>query len=99
MATSFRVIHLRPDAPVKPALGAACTGCGVCCALEPCPLGRLLSLKWRGQCRMLKWQAGRYVCGAMEGPRWTTGMVRRWIAAGHGCDAAVSIQPLGPGSG
>ena len=37
------VIHLHPSAPPKPAEGAACNGCGVCCAWQPCPLGVLAS--------------------------------------------------------
>ena len=37
------VIYLHPAAPAKPAVGAACNGCGVCCAWQPCPLGMLVS--------------------------------------------------------
>ena len=91
-------IHLHAAAPPKPALGAACNGCGVCCAAEPCPLGVLLSRRLRGACSALEWDAAqsRYVCGALAAParhlhwlppRVAQALVRRWIAAGAGCDA------------
>ena len=96
-----RVIHLHPAAPAKPAAGAACNGCGVCCAAEPCPLGMLLSRRRRGACVALAWDeaAARYRCDVLARPRdWLTGLTwlpagllraaaARWIAAGRGCDA------------
>ena len=36
-----QAIHLHALAPAKPHTGAACNGCGVCCAWQPCPLGVL----------------------------------------------------------
>ena len=51
------VIYLQPEAPPKPALGAACNGCGVCCAWQPCPLGVLVSGRRQGACRALWWSA------------------------------------------
>jgi len=91
-----RVIHLRADAPPKPAFGAACNGCGLCCAAEPCPVGMLLSLKARGACRMLRWSSDetRYVCGALRGaPAPLRPLLKRWIAAGQGCDCALEPVP------
>ena len=96
-----RVIHIEPEAPPKPALGAPCNGCGVCCLAEPCPLGMLISRRRTGACDALRWnaEARRYQCGAISdpagvlGPRWAWGAVvfsrlaRRWVAAGVGCDA------------
>lgn len=98
-----RVIHLHPTAPTKPATGAACNGCGVCCAAEPCPLGMLLSRRRRGACVALEWHEAdtRYRCGALVSPaRWlpwlpaplARALARRWIAAGRGCDA--EFEPL-----
>ena len=34
-----QIVHLHRDAPPKPAPGAPCNGCGVCCAAETCPAG------------------------------------------------------------
>ena len=67
---SSQVIHIEPLAPPKPALGAACNGCGVCCLAEPCPVGVLLSGRSTGACRALRWQpaAARYTCGAITAP-------------------------------
>lgn len=62
-----QVIHIHPDAPVKPPEGAPCNGCGVCCLAEPCPVGMLVSRRRRGTCAALVWSAdaGRYHCGLM----------------------------------
>ena len=42
----------------------ACNGCGVCCAVETCPAGRLL-FRTRGACPALVWSTAerRYLCG------------------------------------
>lgn len=60
-------IHIEPEAPLKPQLGAPCNGCGVCCLMEPCPLGVLLSGRRRGACSALRWQpvSRQYRCGAI----------------------------------
>ncbi len=95
MNTPRVVIHIEPEAPAKPAYGQACNGCGVCCLVEPCPVGMVLSLKRSGECRMLRWSAEetRYVCGALRGaPRLMKPLLRRWIAAGVGCDCDLQTQ-------
>lgn len=93
-----RVILLRADAPPKPRTGTPCNGCGLCCAVEPCPLGMWVSRRRRGRCAALQWhtEAGLYRCGVLLAParhlpwlpaRWAQALVRRWIAAQQGCDA------------
>lgn len=71
MPSSHHVILIRPEASAKPAWGAPCNGCGVCCLLEPCPLGMVLSRKRRGACVALRWQddARQYRCGAVMAPK------------------------------
>lgn len=102
----MRVIHIHPEAPSKPAEGAACNGCGVCCASEPCPVGVLASGRRRGACRALLWREreARYACGLIDAPadylpralRWLAPWVgrraRRWVAAGAGCDSSVTVE-------
>ncbi len=102
-----QVIHIQPLAPAKPALGAPCNGCGLCCLAEPCPLGLLVSDHRRGACAALRWDGVqlRYVCGLVapgapalgRGWRWLTPVIqplaRRWISAGSGCDAALELVP------
>lgn len=102
-----RVVMIHPEAPTKPAHGAPCNGCGVCCLSEPCPLGMVLSGRRRGACAALRWNdvQGRYQCGALSEPasvlrpgwRWTAPLLRRlaprWIAAGVGCDAHLEATP------
>lgn len=103
----IQFIAIHPEAPQKPALGAACNGCGVCCLAEPCPAGRLFTLRWKGACRLLAWEeaTSRYRCGLLEArgslpkgrrppwlDRWIAKRARRWIAAGAGCDSDAEIE-------
>ena len=99
----YTVITLRVEAPDQPEVGAPCNGCGVCCAIEPCPLGVLASRRMHGRCAALVWMddAGRYRCGLIEEPakhlprllrRWApvvTRIARRYVSAGSGCDSDV----------
>lgn len=64
-------ILILAQAPAKPALGAPCNGCGVCCLLEPCPLGVVLSGTTHGRCHALRWDACAlmYRCGAITLPQ------------------------------
>lgn len=69
--SSQHLIHIHAEAPPKPPEGAPCNGCGVCCLLEPCPLGALLSHRRRGACVAVQWDdlAQRYRCTAVTAPR------------------------------
>jgi len=64
-------IHAESQAPAKPVLGAPCNGCGVCCLMEPCPLGVLLTGQRTGACAALRWHSDMqmYRCGAITEPR------------------------------
>lgn len=101
-------VQWHAGAPAKPALGQPCNGCGLCCLAEPCPLGMLLSRRRSGPCAVLRWSDAqqRYLCGALAdaaqavaaGGGWRAlawqRLLRRWIAAGDGCDA--DLEPLDP---
>lgn len=87
-------VGLRADAPPKPAFGAPCNGCGLCCAVEACPLGIIRFGRRRGPCPAMEWRDGRYACGmlARRPPGgWTARLIARWIAAGKGCDCRSEI--------
>lgn len=98
-----QVIHLHRDAPPKPALGDPCNRCGVCCAAETCPAGRLVFRQKSGPCPALVWVDGQYTCELATAPSryirflphllssFVTPLFRRWIAAGKGCDSAVEV--------
>jgi hypothetical protein len=103
----IQFIAIHPEAPQKPVMGARCNGCGVCCLAEPCPAGRLFTLRWTGACRLLMWDAAshRYLCGLLAAQggranrwrpawldRWIAKRARRWIAAGAGCDSDAEID-------
>ena len=95
-----QIIHIHADAPLKPALAAACNGCGVCCLAEPCPLGMLASLRREGACRLLRWDAAaaRYRCGAFASASSARAPLRndfvaRLIGAGRGCDSDAVVDP------
>jgi hypothetical protein len=98
----LQTIWLRADAPPKPPAGAACNGCGICCASEPCPVGMIVSGRRRGRCRALAWSEGgkRYRCALLRPPaaahahvsplrRWRETLLRRWIGVGVGCDSTA----------
>jgi hypothetical protein len=99
-------VHLLAVAPPKPAIGAPCNGCGVCCALEPCPVARFLLGVRAGPCRALVWDEGaaRYHCGMVCAPSThlprlpvmlaplAARLCRRWIAAGSGCDCDAEVR-------
>lgn len=98
-----QVVRLHVLAPPKPAPGSPCNGCGVCCAAEPCPIGRLRFLKARGACPALAWRDQRYRCDLVERPTvhlpWLptawAGRAGAWIggriAAGKGCDSDAQV--------
>lgn len=71
MPDLHHVIWIHPQARSKPAVGAPCNACGVCCLLEPCPLGVVLSGKRQGACAALRWlpQERQYRCGAVMAPK------------------------------
>ncbi|MBU6257556.1 MAG: hypothetical protein KGL18_12265 [Burkholderiales bacterium] len=97
-AAAPRIVMLHPAAPTKPAEGAPCNGCGLCCAAAPCPLGMFASRRRHGRCAALTWDesGARHRCGVVVDPGrwlpwlprpWARHLARRWIAAGSGCDS------------
>jgi len=96
----IQTLTVHAHAPAKPAAGAPCNGCGICCAAERCPVAHVFLPHGEGSCVALEWneEARRYRCGMVVHPadyvRW---LPRRWegraahwfayrIAAGRGCD-------------
>ena len=71
MTKTYQRILIHPDAATKPVLGAPCNGCGVCCLLEPCPLGMVLSRRRHGACVAVRWSDSlhQYRCGALSAPQ------------------------------
>ena len=103
--TAQHRIEIHPAAPPKPAVGAPCNGCGICCLVEPCPVGIIVSKRRHGACDALRWDATEqhYRCGLLSGkkdrrPRWLAALWQRWarrvIGAGVGCDC--DLEPVSP---
>lgn len=71
MSKTYQRILIHPEAATKPAPGAPCNGCGVCCLLEPCPLGMVLSGRRHGACVAVRWSEPlrQYRCGALSAPQ------------------------------
>ena len=102
----YQVIQLHVAAPPKPEAGRPCNGCGVCCVSEPCPVGVIVSRRWRGACAALVWNDGEatYRCGLIEQPArflpkvlrraapWVARRAYRYVAAGRGCDSSVIVD-------
>jgi hypothetical protein len=87
--------------PMKPAFGAPCNGCGICCKAVPCPIARDLLAAFEGPCPALELDEGRYWCGLLRNPHqhiyglkekpWVDPIIRSMImesgAFGVGCDS------------
>lgn len=71
MRAGRKTIFIEPLSPRKPVVGAPCNGCGVCCLVQPCPLGMAISRRRTGACAALFWDGGRsvYRCGALARPQ------------------------------
>jgi hypothetical protein len=101
-STRYQVIHIHAQAPAKPALGAACNGCGVCCLAEPCPVGMVLSRRRHGACVAVTWveQEQRYRCGvAMEPLRYLPRWMRRLPAGLPPWFSRVALRFIAAGKG
>lgn len=81
MSKSYQRISIQPEAPSKPIPGAPCNGCGICCLIEPCPLGIVLSKRRHGACVAVQWSESLnlYRCGALNAPE----MVLRSLLSRH----------------
>jgi hypothetical protein len=102
----YKTVYLHANAPAKPRAGTGCNGCGVCCAIAPCPVGILVSGRFSGACAALTWddEAGNYRCGLLVAPtehlpystRWlapvAARVTHRLISAGSGCDCSFEPQ-------
>jgi hypothetical protein len=52
----------------KPKFGAACNGCGYCCASEPCMLAQEFLHCENGPCVALETSEGKAICGLVRNP-------------------------------
>lgn len=75
--------------PKKPAFGAPCNGCGLCCATEVCAIGRMAHGDVQAPCPSLIWHAGRSWCAlvAIEPAAGKGRPIAEALGIGRGCDA------------
>ncbi len=103
--TKYQTIAIHALAPEKPLAGEACNGCGVCCAIEPCPVSLALIWPHKQTCRALTWNdmKQRYLCGMVVAPSehvkiiptfanaLASKLFKRWIAADQKCDSNAEL--------
>jgi hypothetical protein len=98
----------RSMAQRKPAHGQPCNGCGLCCYVVPCELGRALFATDTGPCPALGFdEQGQSCCLVAADPRRFTDreapahVMRNaalyLIRAGDGCDARINGEPTDAG--
>jgi hypothetical protein len=95
---SNRSIPIYQDAPIKPAYGATCNGCGICCLDELCPIAIVRYRRRKGPCPQLSWvpELQHYRCQWLVSASspWLRWWVQRAIFAGKGCDSTAEVHVL-----
>lgn len=78
------------DLPVKPPFASPCNGCGLCCQLELCVVGKLMFPLEEAPCPALVKRDGRTFCAVvlMEKQTGVDPLVARTLGIGHGCSMA-----------
>jgi hypothetical protein len=81
-------------APDKPAFGATCNGCGLCCAVEVCRIGQMAFGDVPAPCPGLTFVQGRFWCQLVLAEQQAQGLgvvtaprLAEALAIGRGCDA------------
>lgn len=85
-------------APEKPAEGAPCNGCGLCCAAEPCLIAQDFLGATEGPCPAMVFAESRFWCGLvvkpsdyLDVPEFANGVIGDRIGnalgVGKGCDS------------
>ena len=78
-------------APEKPARGAPCNGCGLCCAAEVCKIGLEAGLRATAPCEAMRFDGERFRCMVVETERRMNGgfpaLVSLRLGIGIGCDS------------
>lgn len=85
--------------PRKPSEGAPCNGCGLCCALQLCPIAIEFIEAAEAPCPAMEYAGGRFWCGLARYPsryfgtpassdRLIRPMVQAELSIGEGCDAS-----------
>lgn len=74
--------------PNKPAYGKPCNGCGMCCATEICPAGRMIfPADTPTPCPALRWDGEKTRCGLVltEERFGMEPLLRKALGIGEGC--------------
>ena len=75
--------------PDKPAKGSPCNGCGLCCSVEVCGIGKVAFPGARAPCPAVAFDDGRFICKlvAVEKMAGMEPLIARALGIGRGCDA------------
>lgn len=89
------VIHLPPfQTPAKPKRGEPCNGCGLCCHLEVCAIGKYAFPDSPAPCPAIAYVDGMVRCGLVlmeqavirqDGD--VKPLIQEMLGTGRGCDA------------
>lgn len=76
-------------APPKPPHGAPCNGCGLCCAVEVCAIGRVAFPDVPAPCPGMVFDDGRFGCMLVlvEAASGMEPLIATALGIGKGCDA------------
>ena len=83
-------IALPPVIQEKPMFGAACNGCGLCCAMEVCKIGLIAhGESTPAPCPSLVFRGSRFWCEFVlaESAAGLDPLIFNSLAIGRGCDA------------
>lgn len=75
--------------PPKPLFGSPCNGCGLCCRMEICPIGREAFPGASARCPGMLFDEGRFHCRLVliEEAAGMEPLIARALGIGRGCCA------------
>lgn len=88
------MIEIPPVIIEKPKFGEKCNGCGLCCSMSICAIGKDFLGDVPAPCPMLTYENGRYWCGfvlmeneAQKIKQELKPLIAESLGVGLGCDA------------
>lgn len=79
----------------KPIYGAPCNGCGLCCRMEVCGIGKMAYPEASAPCPALRWDGNQHRCALieMEAASGLEPLMAEALGIGKGCDSDGEVVP------